>query len=61
MVICCNDYHVCFKYMFQMFYLFHTYVAMFYLGVTKVDLDVAFVAIATHLCCKCMFQMFDLF
>jgi hypothetical protein len=53
--------HVCFKYMFQMFYLFQTYVASAHLGVAKIDLDIAFVAMATHICCKCMFQMFHLF
>jgi hypothetical protein len=34
---------------------------MFHLDVAKVDIDVAFVAMATHVCCKCMFQMLHLF
>jgi hypothetical protein len=34
---------------------------VFYIGVAKVDQDVAHVAMATHVCFKCMFQMFHLF
>jgi hypothetical protein len=47
--------HICFKCMFQMFQLFHTHVALFYL-------DVAYVAVAIYIiCCKRMFQIFHLF
>ena len=35
--------HVCFKCMFQMFHLFQTNVACFFLNVAKVDLDVAYI------------------
>ena len=34
--------HLCFKYMFQMFHLFQTYVESVFLDVAKVDLDVAY-------------------
>jgi hypothetical protein len=34
---------------------------VFYIGVAKVDQDVAHVAVATHVCFKCMFQIFQLF
>ena len=46
--------HVCCKCVFQMFQVFHLYVACFHL-------DVAYVAVAIHVCCKCMFEMFQLF
>ena len=29
--------------------------------VTKIDRNVAYVAMAIHICIKCIFQMFDLF
>ena len=34
---------------------------MFQMYVLKVDLDVAYVAMAIQVCCKCMFQIFELF
>lgn len=37
--------HACFKHMFQVFYLFHTYV-VFYLDVSEVDLGGAHVSMA---------------
>jgi hypothetical protein len=38
-----------------------THVARFCLDVAKVDLDVAYVTMATHACFKSMFQVFHLF
>jgi low affinity Fe/Cu permease len=34
---------------------------VFHTDVTKVDLDVAYVAIAIYICCKRLFKMFQLF
>jgi energy-converting hydrogenase Eha subunit C len=45
--------HVCCKYIFQMFQLFHLNAACFYL-------DVAHVAVAICVYCKCI-QMFHMF
>jgi hypothetical protein len=33
---------------------------MFYIGVAKIDRDVAHVVVAIHICFKCMFQLFHL-
>jgi hypothetical protein len=33
---------------------------VFYIGVAKIDRDVAHVAVAIHICFKCMFQLFHL-
>ena len=43
------------------FIYFRSILQVFHLGVAKVDLDVAFVAMATHVCCKCMFEIFNRF
>jgi hypothetical protein len=34
---------------------------VFYMDVAKVDLDVAYVAVALHVCCPRLFQLFHLF
>ena len=34
---------------------------MFHIDVTKVDRDIANIAMAIHVCCKRIFQMFHLF
>ena len=34
---------------------------MFHADVTKVDRDVAYVAMVVHVCCKLLFPMFHLF
>jgi hypothetical protein len=34
---------------------------VFYIGVAKIDQDVAYVAMSIHVCFKCMFQLFHLF
>ena len=44
-----------------MFHLFQTYVASVLSRCLNVDLDIAFIAMATYICCKCMFQIFQLF
>jgi hypothetical protein len=33
---------------------------LFHADVEKIDLDVAYLAIAIHVCCKCLFIMFHL-
>jgi hypothetical protein len=56
--------HICCKNMFQIFHLFHSYVAVsiFYLASCKYFyLDVTYVEVAIQVCCKCVFQMFQLF
>jgi hypothetical protein len=52
--------HACFKRMFQVFYLFQTYVANVLFGCFKSTSSVAHVAIAIHVCFKRMlvFQLF---
>jgi hypothetical protein len=34
---------------------------VFYIGVAKIDRDIAHAAMALHVCFKCMFQLFHLF
>ena len=43
---------------FECFIYFGHMLQVFHLDVVKIDLDVAYVAIAIHVCCKCIFQMF---
>jgi hypothetical protein len=43
------------------FKCFRRMLQVFHLDVAKVDMDVAYVSIATQVCCKCMLQMFQLF
>ena len=45
---------VCFK-------CFRGMLQVFYIGVAKIDRDVAHVAMAIHVCFKCMFRLFNLF
>jgi hypothetical protein len=45
-------YFKCFRYCICMLQVFH-------MDVTKVDRDVAYVAMAIHVCCKRLFQMFQ--
>jgi hypothetical protein len=40
----------CFKRVFQVFYMFHTYVAVFNLDVTKVDLDMLHMLLCLYMC-----------
>ena len=47
----------CFKNMFQLFQIN----VVFHLDVAKVDLDIAYVAMAIYACCKHMFEVFQVF
>jgi hypothetical protein len=40
--------YACFKRMFQVFHMFQTHVASFYLDVAKVDLGVTYVTMSIH-------------
>jgi hypothetical protein len=52
----------CFKRMFQVFHMFaDSCCNCFHLDVAKVDLDVAYVAMAIHAYFKHMFQVFHMF
>ena len=42
-------------------YVFRLMLQIFHLDVAKVDVDVAYVAMAIHACFKTMFQVFHLF
>ena len=42
-------------------FVFRRMLQVFYLAVAKVDLDVAYVAMAIHACFKSMFQVFHIF
>jgi hypothetical protein len=53
---CCTK-SACCKHIFQIFYMY----VVFYMDVTKVALDVAYVAMAIYVCCECLFEMFHLF
>jgi hypothetical protein len=53
--------HACFKCMFQVFYLFQTYVANVSFRCFKSRSGVAHVAMTIHTCFKRMFQVFRLF
>jgi hypothetical protein len=64
--------HVCFECIFQMFYMYQTYVASFFhLYIAKVDLDVAYTCMlqayilnvsgVTYVSCKCFIWMLHMF
>ena len=63
--VCCKRFdldvtyvsHIYFKSMFQIFQLFHSYVAVSIFTLQVFYLDVAYIF---HICCKCIFQIFYL-
>jgi hypothetical protein len=54
---CC----MCLFQVFQMFYRYVASVSYFHTGVSKVDRNVAHVAIVVCICCKFLFSLFHLF